>query len=385
VRNPFASSRTAVATAVVAVLAAGGIVSAAVIHSGGHRRLAIPAVATAPTSTTSAVPSTTTAPRPKARPHHHRHRHHAHRRAHPVAPLTGLAVSAKVAAQPAVVVKIDNIAEALPQTGVNQADIVYEELVEGGLTRLAAVFQSQYPARVEPVRSGRLTDEGIADDLNHPVLAYSGTNGIFQPILAAQPVQDVTATNYPALFIRDSDRDAPHNLYASVAALAATDKPARPPSARFFSFHPAGQRFRGAGVARATGVSIPFPAASIQWSWDARSRLWLRTQDGASDVDSTGAQLSATNVIVQFVPYVTSAYATGEGNVVPVPIPEGNQVGKGTAWVLSGGAIVKGTWSRRSLTSTTVYKDAKGKVIEVAPGRTWIELAPTGTPVPVSA
>jgi hypothetical protein len=302
-----------------------------------------------------------------------------------VAPLTGLRVSAKVAAQPAVVVKIDNIAPALPQSGVNQADVVYEELVEGGLTRLAAIFQSQYPARVEPIRSGRLTDEGIADDLDHPVLAYSGTNGIFQPVLAAQPVQDVTATSYPALFIRDPAREEPHNLYASVAALAATDKPARPPSSRFLAFHPAGQRFRGAGVARATGVSIPFPAASIQWAWDAKSKLWLRTQDGAADLDSTGAQLSATNVIVQFVPYVTSAYASGEGNAVPVPIPKGNLVGKGTAWVLSGGAIVKGTWSRRSLTSLTVFKDSAGKMINVAPGRTWIELAPVGTSVPVSS
>jgi hypothetical protein len=301
-----------------------------------------------------------------------------------VAPLTGLPVSAQVAAHPAVVVKIDNIVEALPQAGVNQADVVYEELVEGGLTRLAAVFQSQYPARVEPVRSGRLTDEGIADDLNHPVLAYSGTNGIFQPILAAQPVQDVTGTSYPSLFIRDPAREEPHNLYTSAAALALTDKPARPPSSRFLSFHPAGQRFRGAGVARATGVSIPFPAASIQWSWDAKSRLWLRTQDGAADVDSTGARLSATNVIIQFIPYVTSAYASGEGNSVPAPIPKGEMVGKGTAWVLSGGAIVKGTWSRHSLTTLTVFKDAAGKLIKVAPGRTWIELAPAGTRVPVS-
>jgi hypothetical protein len=237
---------------------------------------------------------------------------------------------------------------------------------------------------VEPVRSGRLTDEGIADDLNHPVLAYSGTNAIFQPQLAAQPVQDVTASSNPNLFIRDNSRPAPHNYYANVAALAATDKPARPPSSSFFTFRKAGTRLRGAAVAAATRISIPFPAADIQWTWSAKQKLWLRTQDGAADLDASGARMAATNVIVQFIPYVTSAYATGEGLSEPTPIPKGEMTGKGTAWVLSGDAIVKGRWSRSSLTSPTVFKDAKGRIIRLAPGRTWIELAPTGTSVPVT-
>ena len=119
------------------------------------------------------------------------------------------------------VVKIDNVDAARPQSGINQADVVYEEEVEGGLTRLAAVFQSQYPAVVGPVRSGRLTDEGIADDLNHPVFAYSGTNAIFLPILRSQPVTDVDDDNHPGLFYRSNLNVAPHNLYANVASLAA--------------------------------------------------------------------------------------------------------------------------------------------------------------------
>jgi Protein of unknown function (DUF3048) N-terminal domain/Protein of unknown function (DUF3048) C-terminal domain len=374
VRNPFARTRTAVATAAVVVLVAAGVVSAVVISTGGSNHKAS---ATAPATTTT-VPATTTTTPSK---HHHRKRSH---KVSPMAPLTGLGASAKVAKQPAVVVKVDNVAAALPQYGINQADVVYEELVEGGLTRLAAVFQSDYPSRVEAVRSGRLTDEGIADDLNHPVLAYSGTNAIFQPQLAAQPVEDVTATSHPNLFIRDNSRAAPHNYYANVAALAATDKPANPPSSKFFSFRKAGTDLKGVGVAPATGLSVPFPAASIQWTWSAKQKLWLRTQDGAADVDATGARLSATNVIVQFIPYVTSAYATGEGLSAPEPIPKGEMTGHGTAWVVSGAAIVKGTWSRSSATATTVFKDAKGKVIKLAPGRTWIELAPTGTSVAVT-
>ncbi len=158
---------------------------------GGH-----PAVRAAPTtvSTTTVAPTTTTTTRPKPPPP---------KPPPPTAPLTGLLQpNHQQLSAPAVVVKIDNVAAALPQSGVNQADVVYEEEVEGGLTRLAAVYQSDYPAVVGPVRSGRLTDEGIADDLNHPVLAYSGTNAIFLPILRAQPVTDVDDGNHPELFSR---------------------------------------------------------------------------------------------------------------------------------------------------------------------------------------
>jgi hypothetical protein len=333
-----------------------------------HHHVATPASTTSTTSTTTVPPTTTTtAPKPA-----------------PTAPLTGLAASTAAMARPAVVVKIDNVAGALPQTGINEADVVYEEMVEGGLTRLAAVFQSQQPTTVGPVRSGRLTDEGIADDLNHPVLAYSGTNGIFQPILDQQPVTNVNDDNHPSLFVRNPNRPEPHNLYASVAALAATDSPSAPPSSTFFSFRSPGQALSGPGLAPASAVSIPFPAAQAQWTWSPSEGVWLRTQNGVADVDTSGVRFNATNVIVQFVPYITSGYATGEGLAAPEPIPEGELVGSGVAWVLSGGAIIKGSWSRASLTTPTVYKDAAGNVIKLGRGRTWIELPPAGTAVTVT-
>ena len=277
---------------------------------------------------------------------------------------------------PAVVVKIDNVDPARPQSGIDQADIVYEEMVEGGLTRLAVVFQSQYPTVVGPVRSGRLTDEGIADDLYHPVFAYSGTNGIFLPILRSQPVTDADDGNQPGQFWRVSFQVAPHNLYTNVANLAKlpTD-PAPPPS--LFSFLAQGQPFSGAGAAPVSQVTIPFPSASITWTWSAAQGAWLRTQNGTPDVVRGGPQLSTQNVIIQFVGYTVSVTAD-EGGVV-AGIPTGQLVGSGTAWFLSQGQMVKGSWERASLTAQTVYKDASGVVIGLTPGRTWVELAPVGT------
>ena len=106
--------------------------------------------------------------------------------------------------------------------------------------------------------------------------------------------------------------------------------------------------------------------------------MWLRSQNGTPDVVRTGTQLSAANVIIEFIPYTTSLTATGEG-VAPAPIPAGNMVGTGVGWYFSNGQVVKGTWSRSSLTAITSYRDGSGVPVRFTPGRTWVELAPVGT------
>jgi hypothetical protein len=345
----------------VAVVGAAALLAAA-CGSSGHRHVAAALPPTTPAPTTTTVAPTTTA---TTRP------------APPVSPLTGLPQPNPTQLRsPAVVVKIDNVDAARPQANINGADVVYEEEVEGGLTRLAAVFQSSYPDPIGPIRSGRLTDIAIIDDLNHPVFAYAGTNGLFLPQLRAQPVTDLDIDNHGELFYRGGSAPAPHNLYARTTALAAASTTHAPPPALFPYLAP-GQAFHGAGVAPAAGVTVSFPAATAAWTYDPASKTWKRAQNGTADVDQAGQQINATNVVLQFVSYFTSAWATGEGGP-PAPIPEGQLLGNGQAWVLSGGKVVKGTWSRPGLPNVTAYADAKGAPIAVAPGRTWIELVPVG-------
>jgi hypothetical protein len=277
--------------------------------------------------------------------------------------------------QPAVVVKIDNVDQARPQTGINQADVVYEEMVEGGLTRLAAVFQSQYPALLGPVRSGRLTDEGIADDLSHPVYVFAGTNANFYPILDAQPVTSVNPDDYGGLFYRIGD-NAPHNYFIHVPQVAAVSTTHSAP-APLFTYVPKGRTFGGAGAGPAASVSVDFPAAAVNWTYNAGTRTWLRAQNGTPDVDSTGKQISAANVVLLFVPYIQSGVASGEG-VAPTPIPEGLLTGSGAVWVLSAGKVVRGTWTRPGLTTPATYHDSGGATIAMTPGQTWVELVPEG-------
>jgi hypothetical protein len=321
---------------------------------GSHHVKAAP-----PTTTSTTVPATTTTTVP------------------PVYPLTGLpAADANQLQAPAVVVKIDNVDQARPQTGIGSADVVYEEMVEGGLTRLAAIFQSSYPTTVGPVRSGRITDEGIGDDLNHPVFVMSGTNANFLVQLRAQPWTDVDGGNHGDQFWRGPGA-APHNEYTNVASVAKLDSVHQPPSP-LFQYRATGTPLTGAGAASASHLGIGFSGASIAWDFNPQTGLWMRGQNGTADVDSAHNQLAATNVVVLFVSYYTSGIVAGEG-VGPQPIPAGTMTGTGVAWFLSGNQIVKGSWTRPSLTSVATYADTAGGPITLAPGKTWVELVPAGT------
>ncbi|MBO0728239.1 MAG: DUF3048 domain-containing protein [Acidimicrobiaceae bacterium] len=328
--------------------------------ASSHRRPKAAPTTTVPPTTTTVPPTTTTTPPP------------------PVAPLTGLLQpNAAQLRAPAVVVKIDNIDDARPQTSVNQADVVYEEMVEGGLTRLAAVFQSHYPTVVGPVRSGRLTDIAIVDNLNHPALVFAGANGLFMPTLRAQPVDDIDIDNKPGFFTRDGSRAAPHNLYTNVAADGANDKGAGPP-APLFTYRIAGAPLGAAGTRPASVAAMAWPAASVEWRYQPAWKVWYRMQNGTLDVDRSGLALTATNVVIQAVPYVTSAYANEPSSGI-TPIPKGKLYGTGNAWILSGGATVAAHWTRSTVTGATTYTDGTGHPINLAPGRTWVELIQAGT------
>jgi hypothetical protein len=316
-----------------------------------------PASTAAPTvaSTTTVAPTTTSTTKPSA----------------PTAPLTGLPQPDPSALnRSAVVVKIDNVVGALPQTGVTKADVVYEEMVEGGLTRLAAIFQSQLPNPVGPIRSGRTTDEGIIDDLNDPVFVYSGANTDFLAALGQQPVVNVNADSNGSVFFRAGPNVAPHNYFANATTLeaqAAAGKGA--PPALFDYATPASTA--NAGATPAATATLQFPAAEAVWTWQAKGGVWLRAQNGAPDVDIAGVQISAANVVIQSIPYVT---ALTEAN--GTAIPEGEQVGTGQAWILTKGTLVKATWTRSSLTAVATYTDSAGHPILLTPGQTWVELLP---------
>jgi Protein of unknown function (DUF3048) N-terminal domain/Protein of unknown function (DUF3048) C-terminal domain len=270
--------------------------------------------------------------------------------------------------RPAIVVKIDNVEDARPPVGVNRADVVYEELVEGGLTRLAAVFHSRAADPVGPVRSARSTDVHLFPMLNRPLFANSGGNAGVRYEMSQSTLVDVGNSVVPPAYYRDNDRVVPHNLFTSTTELwnSAQGKTGGAPPA-LFSFRAPGAALP-ASAQPIQGVTIRFPTR-IDFDWNGTG--WTRTQNGRRHVDSDGVQIAPANVIVQFVTYKQSASDPNS--------PEAVVIGTGDAWILTAGKLILATWSRANDESVSVYTDSEGKPITLTPGTTFVELPRPGT------
>lgn len=289
-------------------------------------------------------------------------------------PLTGLA-SVRPPQRRAVVVKIDNVPAARPQSAINDADIVVEELVEGGMTRLAAVFHSARPDAIGPVRSARSTDIGIAASYARPVFANSGANGIFSSLVARAPLVDRGNQVFGGYW-RVGGRPAPHNLFTSSGRLLdSVDDPQGPPQAQF------AYRAEGEGPhpesRRASRIRLVYRTGSsprIEYRWDDDLGGWRRFNDGVAHTDSDGRPVAPENVVVWFAPYIDSGLTDKWGEV----LYEGVSVGRGDALIFTDGRVVAARWNRPSLRSRATFTDADGEHVALTPGRTWVALVAPG-------
>jgi hypothetical protein len=322
------------------------------------------AAPTTTTTTTSTTTTTTAPPRPPP----------------PVYPLTGLPVTdPAVAARPTLIVKIDNAEPASrPQAGINNADVVYEERVEGAVTRFMAIFHSHDAMPVGPVRSARTSDIGLFQPLNRPLFAWSGANAIFEARIREAGIVDVGSPVAPQFYSRAGDRRAPHNLLlnSTIDVWASSYPEATPPPTSLFAYRAVGEP-PGPGGGPITGVRIVFAegagSAPVEFVWNGAG--WARTQSGTPHVDSEGTQIAPENVIVQFTPYANSDTNDQFG----VPIREAQTVGEGEALVLTGGVAYTARWVKPAANAPTQYLDAAGAPIRLTPGRTWVELPEPGT------
>ncbi|GJM39337.1 MAG: hypothetical protein DHS20C19_27040 [Acidimicrobiales bacterium] len=292
-----------------------------------------------------------------------------------IAPLTGLPLDdPSVAARPAIVVKIDNTSKGRPQEALAQADLVYEEMIEGGFTRLAAVYHTHAPL-LGPIRSGRTTDIAILGSLNSPVFAWSGANLVHAALLRRQDMIDLGAQSRSEYF-RAADRPGTYDLMIEAETLheiAAGRDGAAPPLPHF--------EYRNAEVGLpetaepATSVTVSFPSVTARWDWDPTLEGWARTQGGTDHVDAQGERVVAANVVVAEVRDV----ATGSVDTAGSTVFEQQFLGSGRGWVFTDGHLVEVTWTKPSIRSVATWTTADGIPVALTPGTTWIELAREGT------
>ncbi len=305
-------------------------------------------------------------------------------------PLTGVEAPPGLDVnRPALAVKIDNHPAARPQTGLETADIVYEELVEGGLTRFMGIYHCGDAADLGPTRSARAVDPDILTQYAPVLFAYSGGSPNVTNKVGRTPgvINLVHGSNGPA-YARRGGR-APHNLYTS------TDKIRSRPAAQGVVGAPRTGLIFNPKLAEAPPPPPPAPppvaspgapappappppgppgnkvsfsysgAAVVSYSWDPAGRRYLRFQGGSPHKAASGAQLGGTNVVVMKVP------VDRRGSSPEIAVTE-----SGEAIVLRNGQAVQGHWVRPGYGDQTTLVDAAGKPIELAAGNTWINLLP---------
>jgi hypothetical protein len=279
--------------------------------------------------------------------------------------------------RPALSIKVDNSPPALPQAGLDSADLVTDELVEGGLTRFMATYQSQDSPVVGPIRSARPVDAALLRELGGGVFAYSGAAaGEIAPVKADSTATLVSAEDGVPAFHQVPGRRAPYATYASTDDLYAAGTQAGAaavPPKPLFTYNSSSP-----AAPPAAHATLPMsPQSSAGWDWDPPSQTYLRTQNGAPDVLADGTRISTPNVVVLSVAIGPTGIFDTAGNEDPLVIATGS----GPCWVLRDGKVVTGTWQRPSITDTLRLVDASGATIPLQTGRTWMELLPRpGTP-----
>ncbi|MEL7157999.1 MAG: DUF3048 domain-containing protein [Actinomycetota bacterium] len=304
---------------------------------------------TAPTTTTTTAPTTTTTTRPQFHD-----------------PLTGLGRADASPERSALAVKIDNHPSARPQAGLSSADIVFDLRAEG-VTRFMAVFHSEVPAEVGPVRSSRTSDFDLLRGLDNPLYASSGGNAYVMGQVPSLPIFAVT-NHTRREYYRDGSRPAPHNLFVDPETLygvvgdRATATGAPEP---WFVYRADAEEPLPVGARPVEGVRVDFTnSPTVDFAWDETAGGWLRSQDGAPHLDASGQRLAPENVVIMVTSYGVSAADPAS--------PEVRSVGTGDLIVLTDGHRIDGTWERTTAESKPLLLSSDGEPIALTPGRTWV-------------
>jgi hypothetical protein len=290
-------------------------------------------------------------------------------------PLTGETLPGDAAPpdRPVLAVKVENTPDAQPLAGLEGADIVYEEVVEGGITRFVVLFHCDDANRVGPVRSIRSTDPGIlAPFSEHPLLAFSGGSKGVRTIVEDAGMTTLDEDSATKAFERDDDRIVPHNLFTETKALwakalkRAEGEPA--PAAAFIYSDEVPAPSKKARVATVVFSGL----ATAEWHW-AKGR-WVRYLEGSPMLLENGEPITTDNVVIQVVKTTESDFQDVSG----YPSPEVDLTGSGKAWVLRDGKLIVGKWERSDEADFTTFLTKSGEEIALRPGTTYVELAPKG-------
>ena len=312
--------------------------------------------------------------------------------------LTGLPGPDDAQLRPIVVVKIENDPIVRPQTGLDRADLIFEELVEGGATRFAVAYQSDIPEEVGPVRSVRHVDVAIAEPIADVFVFSGGAKRTMRFVGRKLPTTiSVVREGAPGM-TRKAGIPAPHNIFLNTKEMFAALAERNSPSSGFFvpkpmpiasavpSASPSVSGSASASVAPSvtpapvgksvSSVEVTFSSfAGPNWKWNAKDKLWMRSEGIKPFNNKDGSQFGTNNLMIIEVREIDAGYKGQTGGYVPRTV----LTGSGRAWVLSDGKAIELSWNKPRVDAQMELSDAKGNPFTMPTGRTWVELLPVET------
>lgn len=287
-------------------------------------------------------------------------------------PLTGEPAPTGLPERPALVVKVgNNDGRSLPQVGLEVADIVYEVMVENYVTRFIAVYHSELPEAVRPVRSARSSDIDLLANLDRPIFAYWGSNaGVAEEVGEAERLGLLQARSTVGRgqehFHRDDSRKAPYNGVLDPVSVVNSLDGLTPPPGPIISYGPV-----PASAVRTFGVRWTTANRDIAFVWDTGSERWIRYQDGVLHFDANGVPLAADNVLK-----LTVGYRRSDADSIS---PQLLSVGSGDGWLFRDGTVTGIVWSRQFIADGwTILDDDTGQLLHLDQGSTWVLMARLG-------
>ena len=268
-------------------------------------------------------------------------------------------------------VKIDDSTPAHPQIGVEDADLVYVEQVEGGITRLAAIYTSKLPPLIGPIRSARISDLEILSQFGRVGFAYSGAQSKMRPVIAAANLENLSAErNPPSIYGKDPNRPGPVDMILKPDLLL--ERANANPKIRIDTAVASPFIFgeQPAAVAITSSVKVKWPSARYELRWDVESSKWLIYFNDKPKLAASGIHLYADTAIIQIVSITPSIYGDKFGEITPFS----KTTGSGKAVLLRDGFAYPVDWQRNLESDVTSWRSDDGKDVKFKAGKIWILL-----------
>ncbi len=292
-------------------------------------------------------------------------------------PLTGVQVNPLLAKRPVTAIMIENSDEARPQSGLQDAGVVYEAIAEAGITRFMALFQESTPQYVGPVRSLRPYYIDFAAPFNASIVHVGGSPD------AISEVQNGAYRNLDqfyngSYFTRVNSRDAPHNVYTSFNQLDQLNESKGYITSQFTTWARKADHKLATPTAKTIDLAISSDDFHVHYDYDPTTNSYARSEGGAphmdlvSASDAAGVQLKPKVVIAIVVPQSLGALDASGAYYT-----EYADTGSGTAYIFQDGGVQQGMWTKASTTDQFKFTTSTGIVIKLNAGQTWISLVGT--------